>query len=44
MAQLIAECDIFAENYVPGKLAKYKLSYDDVKSINSWVKLQTLEY
>lgn len=34
MAQLIAECDIFAENYVPGKLAKYKLSYDDVKSIN----------
>jgi len=34
LAELIAQCDIFAENYVPGKLAKYGLSYDDVKSIN----------
>ena len=34
MEQLVAECDIFTENYIPGKLAKYGLSYDDLKKIN----------
>ena len=34
MEQLVAESDIFTENYIPGKLAKYGLSYDDLKKIN----------
>lgn len=32
--KLIKEADILVENFVPGTLAKYGLSYDDVKKIN----------
>ncbi|KAJ8673452.1 hypothetical protein QAD02_004714 [Eretmocerus hayati] len=30
---LIKKCDVLVENYVPGKLAKFGLGYDQVKSI-----------
>lgn len=32
--QLVAESDIFIENYLPGKLAQYGLGYEDLKLIN----------
>ena len=34
MVKMIEQCDIMTENYIPGKLAKYGLSFDDVKEIN----------
>lgn len=32
--ELVAESDVFVENYIPGKLGNYGLGYDDLKSIN----------
>ena len=34
MVKMIEQCDIMTENYIPGKLATYGLSFDDVKEIN----------
>jgi succinate--hydroxymethylglutarate CoA-transferase len=31
---MIKESHVFIENYIPGKLSKYGLSYDDLKEIN----------
>ncbi len=31
--ELAKECDVFMENYVPGKMDKLGLGYEDVKSI-----------
>ena len=31
---MVKESDVFIENYIPGKLSKYDLSYDDLKEIN----------
>merc|ERR1712037_51292 len=32
--KLVAESDVFVENFIPGKLAEYGLGYEDLKSIN----------
>ena len=32
--QLASKCDILVENYVPGKLDKFGLGYEDLRSIN----------
>ncbi len=32
--QLIAKSDVFIENYLPNKLKKIGLGYDDLKAIN----------
>lgn len=34
MHDLVKKCDILVENYVPGKLAKLGLGYDDLQKIN----------
>lgn len=34
LEQLVADSDVFVENYIPGKLGEYQLGYDDLKSIN----------
>lgn len=32
--RLAKECDVLIENYIPGKLDKYGLGYNDLKIIN----------
>ena len=34
LKDLIKNSDIFIENFLPNKLAKFNLSYDDLKIIN----------
>ena len=34
LEQLVAESDVFVENYIPGKLSDYGMGWDDLKSIN----------
>ena len=32
--KMVENSDVFVENYIPGKLSKYGLSYEDLKAIN----------